>query len=304
MSRIQISTIVSSDHYQHYIPLYCHCLRKVYPQHEIAIGVVGKVDSITRKALECLDDDYIIRDCGDIFPEKRGNIVITQMPIDKYPMNISTINTMRFLCFLDTPDNYKAWSDYVLVTDIDLLFFKAEPNIIYWNMMKMKEQQMCYYTPHGPWKKPKRFPDSWIGDKERLSGGAVLLSKEWFKKTNGVLSKYTQLLKESKIGLYREEDEVMLCNICKEAGLLIPKDKYFPRDAIGVHLGDFKSEMDHRWQDNDKMKRRLSDAICFKYLEMDSADETWNKMKAIVMKGPEMKKIFDNFYTHLHARGL
>jgi len=107
------------------------------------------------------------------------------------------------------------------------------------------------------------------------------------------------------IGVYREQDEVIFCRISKESGLTIPQDKSYPAKFRCIHLGDFKKEMDHRWQNMDKMREKLTNENCRRYMEMAYGDPQWQKIKEIICQGdPIIDQIFKNLHTHIASRGL
>jgi len=208
----------------------------------------------------------------------------------------SSYNMYRFLCPPDDID-----FDYMLITDIDLLLFNNQ-NLWDWHFDKMVDMGSCYYAHHGPYKYPQRFEGGWRGDRERLAGGFVLITHEWLERTKEARTRHLEMLNKSEIGLYREEDEVVLCRICKQSGLPVSHNKSFPPMLRGIHLGDFKESMSHRWTNKGKMASKLTDENCRTYMKTDSIDEEWKKIKAEACKDPVIKGVFDNLNTYMKGR--
>jgi len=296
--KIRLNLFTTPDWYQHFIPLFAYTWLKAWPQYGIDVAVMGELDSVTREALTG-QDSVKIRVIGDDGEDTEG-LVATQNVLDYIPVKDSTANTARYLFLKNL-----LGLDGIFITDIDFLFFDCGEDIIQWHIKKMKELNTCYYTHHGPWKKPERFPGAWKGEFERLACGAVYLSNEWFVRCAKSLAEYSKQLKSGDIGLYREQDEVILCRICKENLLPINTDKTYPSMLRGIHLGDFRTDMHHRWTNMAKMMVKLTNDNCLKYLEMKQNDTRWQKLCDIVCSGDnKMKLIFDNLHEHLRQRGL
>ena len=219
-------------------------------------------------------------------------IAETQPDVPDLP---SAFNLYRFL----RPP--KVDFDYMLITDVDLLLFNTQ-NVWDWHFDKMVDMGSCYYAHHGPYKYPQRFPGGWKGDRERLAGGFVMITPEWLERTREARDRYLTLLLNRQVGLYREEDEVILCRICKESGLPISYNKSFPSMLRGIHLGDFKKSMSHRWTNKGKMASKMTDENCRAYMKMELVDEKWQEIKAEACKDAILQGIFDNLGTYLKGR--
>lgn len=209
----------------------------------------------------------------------------------------STPNMMRFVdpCRIDSSQ---------LITDIDMLFFDVNDSVVEYHERKAQEfAGGCYYAHHGPRKWPVRFKgQKWVGDFERLAGGAVYITPEWMEKTKRARAKYLQQLINGEIGTYREEDEVILCRICKESGLPINPDKTYPPIYRGLHLGDFKDTMKHRWTNEEKMNEKLATQHARAFIKMHNEDKQWQKIEEIVRQDEAMDRILDNALTVCEKR--
>ena len=158
--------------------------------------------------------------------------------------------------------------DACFIMDADFVMFQSAPTHENWYMNRMRALKTCYFSTHGPWRKPDRFPGGWKGDKERIAGGMVMITPEWMEKTAVERKILGGMLHSGFIGgQYREEDEVILCGLCKKMGLPMPVEKLFPAELRGIHLGDFKPSMRHRWTDTQKMKTRIFRPYVMQYRE-------------------------------------
>ena len=306
--RVDISTICTADYFQHYIPMYAYCLQKAYPDWRVCIGVIGELDDLTRKAISYLDNCQVRAQTSGLqveeTPVNAAGVVITENVGTDVPLLESTSNTMRNLWYLETPGRKPGTEqNTVLTTDIDLLFFKTPVSPLDWCTRRMNVLGSCYYAHHGPWKKPRRFDGGWCGDRERLSNGVVLVTADWFRLTKAARDKYEDLLRKGEIGTYREEDEVVLCKIMKESDLPITKSKFYDPIVRGVHLGDFKSSMEHRWTSLEKMREKLALCNIEAYQDMTINDKTWCKIEREVRKDPIIDQILTNVQKHIQERG-
>ena len=273
-------TVCTADHFQHYIPLYLYCLRNYGA--DVHVFVRGEIDDMTNAALDVIGL-YIHCIVEGIFLG--------------YPFDVSTTNCLRFI--VDTP--VLRGYDYLMITDIDLLLFE-DP--FPWHINGLTDQPFCGH--HGPYKFPKRPGISpWVGDMERVAGGFLLVTKDWWKKTDAARKEYGKQLFEvdTKFGTYRESDEVMLARIIKDSGMSVPESKYFPPSLRGVHLGDFKSSMSHRWQNPQKMASKLTIENCFKYQNM-TMDDRWRAMVGCLAGDGVLMQILENVDIHIKSRGM
>jgi hypothetical protein len=217
-------------------------------------------------------------------------------------------SVLRFL----VSENYFDGMDAVLFNDVDLLLFA--PQLIDWHMLHMNSLGTCYAAHHGAWRRPHR-PEicgkhGWRDKYERINGAFFFVTPEWFEKTSFVREKVLERINTATLsgsprlyGCYRESDEVMLCDILKESKLPIPKNKAFPPALRGIHLGDFKDSMTHRWLNQDKMAVKLTTDNCLEYRKMQK-DPIWQGLLKIVCEDPKINIIFENLEKHLKTRRI
>ena len=274
------TTTTSSDHFQLYVPAYAHFLSKAYPDADILVNLTGGMSSLNSEAVKHLGPKVTIKEntCPNL----------PQLP--------SSVNLLRFL----VPPGGE-W-DYCIITDADLLLFPGDVSHFEWHKRQMDSIGACYYAHHGPYKYPERFEGGWHGRRERQAGGFVLVTREWVERTSNIREALLLLLMQGKLGTYREEDEVTLCNINKSCGFPIDKNKRFPAELRGIHLGDFKESMTHRWTNIPKMEGKLTDRNIRNYLVSEQIDSTWAGIKGLILKDPTIKAIFSNLNTHIRLR--
>ncbi len=256
-----ITTIVTDDYFQLYLPLFVYVLRKNYPEYEVKTFIRGKVSSLCEEAFKVSGGAKPISIFKDI------------------PLKQSTINCLRFL----VPQEHFKDHEYVFFMDVDLLIFHTDPDLLKWHLGRMKETGSCYAGYHGPrWKpyRPEVSVDGWKGDFERVAGGCFMATQEWFKKTKKARKHYLNKAEKGELGGYREIDEVMLCDILKKSKLPIVTGKV-DKGLRGIHLGDFKKGMEHRYNSRKKMRKKLTKENCRKFFELEK-DKTWIKLCKIV----------------------
>jgi hypothetical protein len=84
---------------------------------------------------------------------------------------------------------------------------------------------------------------------------------------------------DGRLGVYREQDEVILANILKDSKLSIPPSKYYPRDLRGLHLGDFK--FSKRWTNPEKMSNYLTDGTIKSFLQISTTKDWLSTVKTL-----------------------
>lgn len=284
--KLVLTTLVSQD-FACYLPLYQYCAAKYLPDWHVRTFIRGSV-------------------CGyahDFVPgEKPVEHVLVPCPGGSDDSATkSASNLCRFLLrwehFADLDP------DYVLITDADLLLFQ-DP--LAWHLAQMKELG-CYAAHHGPYKKPFRpeiSSNGWRGDFERVAGGFVLVTKKWFEAVEERQHVYERRLFMGGLGQgWREMDEVILARMLKESGLPVPTNKRFPAELRGIHLGDFKDSMTHRWTNTAKMIGKLTtdNGLQFRTLE---ADPVWQKILSELKANTNLMRILGNVRAHLNERGI
>jgi hypothetical protein len=267
------TTVVSADHYQNYIPLYCTALRTWY-SGKILVFLRGTLTSQVKSAL---GDD--------------AGIVIHQNSFMEYPDNLSTTNSLRFV------DGYSiCCHEFTLITDIDLLILQ---NPWLWHLDNISAAHP-FSGYHGAFKKPIRpeICSSWSGDFERVAGGYFCTTPQWYESTRSSRVKYALELINGAAGLYRENDEVILARIIKESGFTVPKSKEYPPELRGLHLGDFK--FDHRWKNVNKMYGLFTNTNVKLYRDLINTKK-WKTMIS-TLDSEELNSILYNVNKHLETR--
>jgi hypothetical protein len=270
-----IMTVVTENYYQYYIPIFIWSALNTWRDADIKIYLRGELNSDVKDAL-CI--------IGKSYPEQNRFEVIQWYKTD-YPYLPSTTNSLRFT-------TEKLDYDEVLVTDIDFFFCKMPQDTFRWFM----DNRDNYYFSgtHGPWERPPRpkICPSWRGDFERVAGGFFMIYPDWWEKTKTFREHNDQSLKKGLMGDYRENDEVMLFRMIRDAGLPVPKKVPFPRFLRHLHLGDFKPQMKTRYENSQKMFGLL-DQRCVNQFLRTKTDPIFSKILDIVCRNTQMSEIIE-----------
>ena len=271
-----VSTVVTADHFQHYIPIFCYTLQRAV-KADIKIFLRGKLDGLTKKALV---------DC-ELFPS------IVPDTFSEFPNHESTTNACRFIL----PESTFFGYEWVYFTDVDFVFLPHEPDFLKYYAKKANDWGEDYWSRRGP----KRA--SGTDDKaKRIAGGCMMARvPEWFRRTEDMRQKMMKKVEKGEIGQFREDDERMLWDICAGSGMKCPT-KRLNRRRKGykeLHLGDFK--FDGRWGSNSKMAKRISTGNFQKWFRLEE-DPKWQKVCSIVEQDSEIKKILTNVREYMDGR--
>jgi hypothetical protein len=277
-------TLTTADSFQHYLPLWYYAARR-YCGEELVIGMAvcgGLVDAVTTEAFKVL-----------------GTEAPMELPLPKNTPRLGGIGAMRFLL-----GPLVAEYNAILLTDADLLL--TDNPMPY--MLAQLDERHCFAAHRGPNKKPYRpeitGPDGWRGEFERVAGGFVMVTPEWYERTREARKKYMAQLEAGLFGAgWRELDEVLLARIIKDSGLPMPESKVFPTTLRGVHLGDAKPSMQHRWTNLTKMSHLLTSANGLRFRELE-ASPVWQELLRILASDTELMQILANMRTHLERRGI
>jgi len=280
-------SVVTAEHFQHYIPLFLRVMRRWGDGVDSRIYIMGKMDDMTRKAIDCLADYGICKgyDCQ----EDIGN---------DWGKGCSVANTVRFLYHDDNLSKY----NHVLITDIDLLLFN---NPFLWHTQQIHNSGQPFAGHHGPYHKPYR-PEvcpAWQGNFERVAGGFFCVTPEWYSRTAEARRQQADDLKRGHTGWWRESDEVVLARIIKAGKMPVPQNKHFPIELRGLHLGDFKESMRHRWTSLAKMQGKLFEENGLLFAAMER-DPCWQDILKIMADDSVLMQILANIRIHLRERGL
>ncbi len=274
-----VTTLVTDNHYQHYLPIFIYTMRKSNPQCLIKTFIKGKLDSINKKAFDFLHDKGIHFDLP------------IEFPFTEYPDNVSVPNALRFLI-----DESNFDDNYAFFTDADFVFFPHDPTIDKYYLNKLKKWGECYWGRRGF----KRLIGTDLKAK-RIAGGGFLASPEWFAKTTELRERFRSELKEGKVGTVREDDEIMLWKICAGSGLECPtrKGNRIKKKYRELHLGDFKFY--HRWTSVRKMKRKINRGNYYKWHRLEE-DEIWIGLTQILSKCEEISQVITNVREYMSMR--
>jgi hypothetical protein len=254
-----ITTLVSADKFQHYLPLYIYVARKEYPEYFLKTFVTGKINPLVERCLKYL------RESGIRFDEP----ICVFEDVEQIE---GTANSLRFLVHED----YFKGMDYVIYTDVDLLLFRNSPTLLDWHIKRMTKMKTCYAGHHGPWKKkyrPEISKIGWKGNFERISGGFFMVTQQWYKETKKQRNYYLKKAKGGKLGGFREFDEVMLSRITRGSDLPMPP-RGFCKKQRGIHIGDFKKQMKRRYRSNRRLKKKIALQNTKKYQDLEN-DRIW-----------------------------
>jgi len=269
---ICVTTMVTSDHYQYYIPLFLCSLRKYYPEVGCKIFVRGE-------------------------SKIKGQEIIENTFTD-YPKGDYVTNALRFNV---DPKHFKDY-EYVYYTDIDFIFLPQKKPVFDYLINIMKDTKLPYAGHRGPIKARRREKHGiyiWDKNYSRLAAGVFMVAHEWFKRTTDCRKHYLNEIKKKKVR-YREYDEVMLYHFCKLSGFRTPiakegtfvNGKKFHIDYRHVHLGDFK--FGKRYKNRARMKKKfLTDENVKKFTKLEKEDD-WKEACEIAEKNKHLKGYMKN----------
>ena len=290
MNQACVMTVCTADHFQHYLPLFIRCIRRWGDGVDIRVYVRGRLDVLTRNCIDCLTDYGIMKGYDFITEDYRTDLPFAQ----------STTNCIRFSMCEPELMEYAL----VLITDIDLLLFNDPFS---WHVQMMAETRQPFAGHHGPWRKPYRpevSKEGWVGAFERTAGGFFCVEPgKWYPATAEQRKYQEEDMKYGAIGKWRESDEVMLSKIIKGSGFKMPMPGGFPLELRGVHLGDFKPSMKHRYTNMAKMQRKLSDENAQKYI-LFQRDIAWQNIVTVLRHDAALAEVLDNLAWHIEQRGL
>lgn len=304
MKRLCITTVVSNDHYQEFIPAFVYTAKTAYPEAGVMIFVRGPILDNVQHVLITMREQKL---CDP-------NWLIHSRQFAGFPDSPSLCNSLRHLV---DPGHFYNYT-HVYTTDIDFLIFPHEPTLLEYYDRIMKVTGLPYAAARGPYQKPRRpevTKEGWVGNFARLASGFVMVrNPEWYNATVSVRKKYLELLRKGEhdqfdlhpAGSYREYDEVMLSRICRQSGLPISGWKNcfsnghkFNALYRDIHLGDFK--FTHRWQNQKKMGRRLMEDNMNVYFELDP-DPAWQQIIQDCPRNPAIKDCFTNLRQYMERR--
>lgn len=264
MKKFCISSVVSNNSYQWFIPLFVYSAKKAYQNVDIRVALRGEPDS---NLLRILDD------IGEVFSVNRYD-KIEALPNIKYICNIGRLFLPQIL------KQYR----YLYTTDIDFIVLPNTKSHFQYFYDIAKNTRQPYAAARGVYGKLKarhKNEPGWATKYTRIACGYVFYDTEkWNKKTADAYEKYyNKALNLTKNKVYRELDEVWLSRIINESKMPIPMSrnsfltgKKFNTSYRCIHLGDFKFE--NRYKNKSKMARLMPKSTVEKFIELEK-DEKW-----------------------------
>lgn len=196
--------------YEWYIPLFSRSMKLADPKQAIEISVVGETNN---DVLELIDNDKI-----------------TVFNYNGHSSKRYATASLRFLL----PPKQSIFT-YYLITDIDMMFMPENSTIIDQHCKHMeKDGTICY----------ENWVSQYIGGDPRMPG-VHFVTQEWFEKTENVRTcELDKLIQNGANDYYY--DEVMLGRLVRDSGLPLPPQKAKLWRHHGIHLGDWRINMDRK----------------------------------------------------------
>lgn len=194
-----------SGNYQWYIPLFLNRIRKEYPEYEARVVLRGRMN---------------------LPPTLREGIENRER--DKYPPDGYTTAALRYVEYQDVLENY----DFVLITDVDMLIKREDPNLVNQHAAYMEINGLeCY----------ENYVSSIYNGSPRLPG-IHFVTKAWWNRTLAAREKYARdlQLRGSHDWAW---DEVMLGKVVSESGLRLYDAGQNLWANHGIHLGDWRRNL-------------------------------------------------------------
>jgi MoaA/NifB/PqqE/SkfB family radical SAM enzyme len=225
---------ICDETYQWYVPLFLKSIETIKTEQKITpvVFIRGNVDP---EMIElCKGNAQYIYTIDDHYGNYLQN---TEFPSGGY-----TTAAMRYLLRPETTPSFGVKkfafenSDYTLITDIDILFYKETMTIIDQHMMHLvRDNTVCF----------ENWVSEYRGECPRLPG-VHFVTKEWWSRTEKAREKCTNKVMET--GTINEYwfDELMLGQIVKESGLPLPPAEAKLWRHHGVHLGDWRLNIERK----------------------------------------------------------
>jgi len=263
--------------YAWHLPLWAWSAKRLWPDVQLVATIVGTRDS------PVLIHDYL-----------KALGVVVGIEDSGFPCLPAMSACLRFIY------NYAPKADEVLITDADLVFLHEG----LWRYMNHKRGILCYGAFTGAKKKPRRpeiAPNGWVGDMKRLCGGFVLVTPEWYGRTQTAREEWADRLRRGIWGTFRESDEVMLTRIITQSGLPLPDETQFIKVMRGLHVGDFRPNMAHRWGHPKRIRKWFPDESANAAQEL-LKDNGFLHALEIARDNPVVEAIWENVLNHLKGR--
>lgn len=298
--KICATTVMSTNHYQWYAPLFIYSFYRAYPDVTVRIFSDGDPSSNLGDAL------------GLIPKDARWEIIPQDFNKYKHSHKASTYNCLRYLI----PAKKFEGFTHVYFTDVDFIVFPHNPTHWHYLQRIMEKTKQPYAGAKGPYGKLRRRygqDPNWRIKCARMAGGCFFVEADtWFRETRAICSYYKKILARNRLDNYglspaldREYDEVMLYHMCASAGFKLPtKRNCFATGKIAnstyrdIHLGDFKF---NRRTNVAKMSRILKTENVSNFLALEK-DETWQKICSVCEQNKQVGKIMNRLRSHIKVR--
>lgn len=295
MSKVCISTVVSDDTFQYYMPLFIYTAKRAYHQYYVKIFLNGQINSKVKAALDLIPYDgwEIVENAFDFKVSGPGH------------------NAMRFLL---GPEHFEGF-DFLYITDVDFLIFAHKPTLK--TRYEMLRDENPYVAARVSFRAITRkgITRRWTRKFKRLAGGRVWLKlPEWFEKTKKAREYYLNIARrrdhddvdKHDFGSYREYDEVMLVRLCRKSK--IPTSKKPGTTPSGerigglyrdIHLGDLKFR--RRAHSMRKMTNRIEMENIENYVQLEK-DKTWQEIKLRCCASGTIRQVLRRLRKHVDKR--
>jgi len=232
------------ENYQWYVPLFLKSLESFSKNHQLIpyVDIVGK------------PDDAMLKLCGE-----NAKYIHRPNVSEKYPSGGYAVAASRFI---DVPNTVKDYQ-YTLITDIDILMYPESMSILNQHMMHMEKDKTQVY---------ENWISQWRDSTPRLPGVHFVTREWWIVVANAMREEYNKICDLGSITDYWY-DEVMLGRIVQKANLPLPPAEAKLWRHHGVHLGDWRLNID---------RKQLPRPNVFELMHID-----W------MLKNPEMSNLLD-----------
>ncbi len=219
-----ITTFVSGDDYQEYIPIFIFSILKSYPSYEVVVFTDKELRSNVTQSLEML--------------KHLGAFQVRENYFDYQVSNFSNVSISKMKRWLLYEDDFQKFEN-LYIGDIDMLIVPENPSLMKQHLIHCDTIGLDYSNII------RR------SDKRRLSGLHFVKVKPYFEKMLPIIKKYRDLIIQDKFTLEYDSNEFFLYKMILESGLgLCPQasdknlnDPLKPvfRPHHGVHLAIFRN---------------------------------------------------------------
>ena len=299
--KLVVTTVVSADSFQYYIPIFIYTWLRAYPNAIVKVYLRGKLNADVITTLDLIDE--------------QESFIIEEDSFLDFPTRESTCNTLRHLI----PEDEFEGFDYLYITDIDFIALRHNPSHLDYFAENMSRTKLPYASFRGPFRKPYRPNISkagWKGKFRRVVDGTLMLKiPEWYDATRKQRQHYWDvLLSGGNDGIdthpscsYREYNEVMMYRICSKSKIKTPKTRRcFPNGDIfsvkyrDIHLGDFKFK--HRQTNHKYLEKKIKIENIRQFIVLEQ-DPLWREICKICCKDEMVGGVMKHLRKYVEERG-